>query len=95
MRWHVVGVLLLGLLLPLPLLWVMGLLPSVGSRPPVPQVADCEDTIDYDIKSHYRIVFEELGVPIDSLTSIFQIFRSLVLALYGVYPAANCEPRLT
>lgn len=34
MRWHVVGVLLLGLLLPLPLLWVMGLLPSVGSRPP-------------------------------------------------------------
>ena len=67
----------------------------VGSRPPVPQVADCEDTIDYDIKSHYRIVFEELGVLIDKLNSTFQIFKCLALAVFGSCSSSHCELPLT
>lgn len=45
--------------------------------------------ISYDIASHYRIVFKECGITINSLNSAVQIFRSFSLALEGASYAAG------
>ena len=55
----------------------------VGSGLPVAVPVSDERAIFYDDKQHYRIVFCELGVPISSLTSVFQIYVTLARVLLG------------
>lgn len=57
-----------------------------GSIPFLAPIVDRE-IIEYDDKSHYRIVFEELGTSIDKLNSTFDIVYNLGLALEGAYPS--------
>lgn len=57
-----------------------------GSIAYLPPMVDRE-IIEYDDKSHYRIVFQELGTSIDKLNWTFDIVYNLGLALEGAYPS--------
>lgn len=69
--------------LPIPLSCVEQYLLPVPLPLFIPQTVDDEKVIEYDIMSHYRIVFKEFGISIDKLNSAFQIFRNLTLTLEG------------
>ena len=42
-----------------------------------------EVVIEYEEKTHYRIVFRELGTPLRDLTSFWDIFEALAQVCYG------------
>lgn len=58
-------------------------MPPVGRTPVTEQIPKAEDAVEYDEKTHYRIVFNEVAKGIDELTSMHMIFVYLSEVLIG------------
>ncbi|KAF8585411.1 hypothetical protein K439DRAFT_1343467, partial [Ramaria rubella] len=58
---------------------------SIGAHPSVPSLARApHESVRYQHKVHYRIVFKEVGMPIHSVTDQLDIFQALEDATSGL-----------